>query len=74
MATISSSRRLNDQSCDRTALLLEFDITVCIQMLVIHLFINYLFIFKTDNFQYILLPYDKQLSIITHTQLLSIIM
>ena len=67
MATISSSRRLNDQSCDRTALLLEFDITVCIQMLVVHLFINYLFIFETDNFQYILLPYDKQLSIITHS-------
>ena len=63
MATISSSRRLNDQSCDRTALLLEFDITVCIQMLVVqlrggggggvvccHLFIFFLFIFEIDNF------------------------
>ena len=36
MATISSSRRLNDQSCDRTALLLEFDITVCFHMIAVH--------------------------------------
>ena len=40
MATISSSRRLNDQSCDRTALLLEFDITVCIHMIAVWLVVE----------------------------------
>ena len=62
MATISSSRRLNDQSCDRTALLLQFGITVCIHMIAVWgggggwgccgLSSDYIFFvcFRTDNF------------------------